>query len=129
MQPSHMQPSHAQPSAVNLAPEAKSDDKSVLVGLWVLLVDNQGQLPSTAEARVPMMARTGNEETYLLGFKNMSSARRFLTQSDIAAAEPRMVVKGNKNQFLKIARDAGAVGILIDYDPVTQDYANATELY
>lgn len=105
------------------------DDKSALVGLWVLLVDNEGQLPSSSAERVPMMARAGNDQTYLLGFKNMSNARRFMKKSEIESAEPRMVVKGNKSHFLQIARSAGVVGILVDYDPTTQEYTTATELY
>jgi len=105
------------------------EDKSALVGLWVLLVDNEGQLPNAKAERVPMMARAGNDQTYLLGFKNMSNARSFLKKQSIDAAEPRMVVKGNKNLFLEIARSAGVVGILVDYDPVTQEYSSATELY
>ena len=105
------------------------DDKSVLVGLWVLLVDNEGQLPDAGADRVPMMARAGNDQTYLLGFKNMTNARSFMKKSQLEAAEPRMVVKGNKSHFLQIARNAGVVGILVDYDPTTQQYAAATELY
>lgn len=105
------------------------DDRSALVGLWVILVDNAGQLPDAGAERVPMMARAGDDQTYLLGFKNMSTARRFLEQSDISGAEPRMVVKGNKNHFLEIARGAGVVGILVDYDPETQQYGSACELY
>lgn len=108
---------------------SSDDDKSVLVGLWVLLVENEGQLPTAESERVPMMARAGNDQTYLLGFKNMSYARQFMKQSHIEQAEPRMVVKGNKNHFLRIARDAGVVGILVNYDPTTQEYASATELY
>ncbi len=105
------------------------EEKSALVGLWVLLVDNEGQLPNAGTDRVPMMARAGNEQTYLLGFKNMSNARRFMKKSQTEAAEPRMVVKGNKSHFLRVAREAGVVGILVDYDPATQRYAAATELY
>ena len=105
------------------------EDKSALVGLWVLLVENEGQLTSSDAEHVPMMARAGNDQTYLLGFKNMSNARKFLKQSNIDQAEPRMVVKGNKDHFLHIARSAGVVGILVDYDPVKQNYAAAFELY
>lgn len=104
------------------------DDKSALVGLWVLLVENHGQLPIDGTDRVPMMARAGNDQTYLLGFKNMTNARQFMQKSHIDQAEPRMVVKGNKSQILRIARDAGVVGILVDYDPMTQEYAAAAEL-
>lgn len=107
-----------------------SDDAAKLVGLWVVLVNNEGQLTSVdPNARVPMMARAGNDQTFLLGFKNMNNARKFLQSSAIEApAEPRMVVKGNHTELLRIARDAGVVGILVDYDPVTQKYATATEL-
>lgn len=107
-----------------------SDDAAKLVGLWVVLVENEGQLTSAdADARVPMMARAGNDQTFLLGFKNMTNARKFLQSSAIDnAAEPRMVVKGNHTELLRIARDAGVVGILVDYDPVTQKYATATGL-
>jgi hypothetical protein len=105
------------------------EDKSALVGLWVLLVDNEGQLPDAGADRVPMMARAGNDQTYLLGFKNMTNARSFMRKSQLETAEPRMVVKGNKSHFLQIARNAGVVGILVDYDPTTQQYAAATELY
>ncbi|MEM9488189.1 MAG: hypothetical protein AAGC55_03535 [Myxococcota bacterium] len=108
--------------------KSSNGDKSELVGLWVLLVANEEQIPETSAEQVPMMARTGNDQVYLLGFKNMSNARKFLKQSGPSAAEPRMVVKGNKNHFLDIARKAGAVGILIDYDLATQRWASAVEL-
>jgi hypothetical protein len=105
--------------------------KSPLDGLWVLIV----QQPSADDGRdelgrrVPVMARAGNDETYLLGFKNMTSARKFMTDSALENAEPRMVVKGNKGEFLKLAQDAGVVGVLVDYDATTQQYRTAAELY
>jgi hypothetical protein len=43
-------------------------------------------------------------------------------------AEPRMVVKGNRDDIVRIARSAGVVGTLLDYDPSTQKYAAATAL-
>ncbi len=112
-------------------PTKTPDDGMVLEGLWVLLVNNEGQLASVApNGRVPMMARAGDDQTYLLGFKNMVNARKFLKGSSLEAdaAEPRMVVKGNKNQLLKIAKDVGVVGVLVDYDPITQQYATAAEI-
>lgn len=118
-----MQLSRNQPAS---SPQA---DKSMLEGLWVLLVENEGQVPAAVAERVPMMARTANDQTYLLGFKNMTNARRFLQSSELGGVEPRMVVKGNKSQFLQIAREAGVIGILVDYDPNTQQYTTATELY
>jgi hypothetical protein len=76
-----------------------------------------------------MMARAGNDQTYLLGFRNVRNARRFMEGSAIAAAEPRMVVRGNRDELLNAARRSGVVGVLVDYDPSTQQYASASELY
>lgn len=101
--------------------------KSSLDGLWVVLVNGAQAVNETTP--VPMMARAGNDETYLLGFKNAFNARKFLKDSSIEDAEPRMVVKGNKGEFLNIARANGVVGVLVDYDPATQQYASASELY
>ena len=95
-------------------------DESSVDGLWVLLVSDDGQ-------RVPMMARAGNQ-TYLLGFKNAPKARNFLEGASVQA-EPRLVVPGNRMQVLRAARDGGAIGVLVDYDPSTQQYASAAELY
>jgi hypothetical protein len=101
-------------------------EKSSLEGLWVLLVDE----PAVNQtARVPMMARAGNHETYLLGFKNVFNARKFLEHASVKDAEPRMIVKGNKSEFLALAQSGGAIGVLVDYDPTTQAYAGAAELY
>jgi hypothetical protein len=98
-------------------------------GLWVLLVSNEGELPTAdAAGRVPVMCRAGNEQTYLLTFKNVAKARQFLAASEIDGAEPRMVVRGNRDDIVRIAKTAGAVGTLLDYDPSTQQYASADEL-
>jgi hypothetical protein len=103
--------------------------RSVLEGLWVLLVDNEGQLGlSDADGRVPMMARAGDDQTYLLGFKNVVKARQFIGATALEGAEPRMVVRGNKDEILKIAQTAGVVGVLVDYDPATNGYTAAAEL-
>lgn len=106
-----------------------SPPSSALDGLWVVLVDHADQQLAQFEGRVPMMARAGNEQTYLLGFKNVANARKFLQQSSIEDAETRMVVRGNKDKFLDVARANGVVGVLVDYDPSTQQYAAASELY
>jgi hypothetical protein len=109
--------------------------KSSLDGLWVLLVNEQAEdeQPETPaperDGRVPIMARAGNEQTYLLGFKNMSNARKFIEISALERAEPRMVVKGNKDELLEIAQENGAVGVLVDYDPATQKYSSAASLF
>ena len=54
--------------------------RSSIDGLWVLLVS--GDQPAQG-SRIPMMARAGNDETYLLGFKTMHNARKFLKDSSI----------------------------------------------
>ena len=46
--------------------------RSALEGLWVLLVDNE-----------PMMARAGDDQTYVLGFKNVVKARQFIGASSL----------------------------------------------
>ena len=95
-----------------------------LDGLWVLLVNNEGELAAQdAAGRVPVMCRAGNDQTYLLVFKNVAKARQFVTASEMAGAEPRMVVRGNRDDIVRIAKTAGATGTLLDYDPSTQQYA------
>jgi hypothetical protein len=100
-----------------------------LDGLWVLLVSNEGELMAQdAAGRVPVMARAGNDQTYLLVFKNVVKARQFVSNSNLEGAEPRMVVRGNRDDIMRIARSAGVVGTLLDYDPTTQKYASAAAL-
>ena len=94
-----------------------------LDGLWLVLVDGQD------EQRVPMMARAGDEQTYLLGFKNAHKARKFLETSPVPGAEPRMVVRSNKDELLRVAKANGVVGVLVDYDPQTRAYSAASALY
>ena len=98
-------------------------------GLWVLLVNNEGELTAQdAEGRVPVMARAGNDQTYLLLFKNLVKARQFVASSELAGAEPRMIVRGNRDELVRIAKSAGVVGTLLDYDPTTQQYASTGAL-
>lgn len=100
-----------------------------LAGLWVLLVDNDGELKTQdADGRVPVMARAGNDKTYLLVFKNVVKARQFVATSALDGAEPRMVVRGNRDDIVRIAREAGVVGTMLDYDPATQQYAGTGAL-
>jgi hypothetical protein len=98
-------------------------------GLWVLLISNEGELTTQdSNGRVPVMCRTGNDQTYLLVFKDVMKARKFVATSSLDGAEPRMVVKSNKDDIVRIAKSAGVVGTLLDYDPSTQKYAAATAL-
>jgi len=100
-----------------------------LANLWVLLVQNDGELTTQdSDGRVPMMARAGDDQTYLLVFKNVVKARQFLSTQDVSDAEPRMVVRANHDDIVRIARSAGVVGTLLDYDPATQKYASASAL-
>ena len=102
---------------------------AALDGLWVLLMTNNGELAAQdAAGRVPVMCRAGNEQTYLLVFKNVAKARQFVTASELAGAEPRMVVRGNRDDIVRIAKTAGATGTMLDYDPSTQQYAAADQL-
>jgi len=98
-------------------------------GLWVLLVSNEGELTAQdPNGRVPVMARAGNDQTYLLVFKDVVKARRFVADTELDGAEPRMVVRGNREDIIRIARSAGVVGVLQDYDAKSQKYAAATAL-
>jgi hypothetical protein len=90
--------------------------RSPIEGLWVLLVDGEA-----------MMAQAGNDQMYLLGFKNAVKARQFVASQDVVA-EPRMIVRANKDEILRSARAANVVGVLVDYDLATQKYATALEL-
>ena len=102
---------------------------TLLDGLWVLLVSNEGELAAQDHAgRVPVMARAGDDQTYLLVFKNVATARRFVAAQDLDGAEPRMVVRGNRDDIVAVAREQGAAGTLLDYDPSTQAYAAASTL-
>ena len=71
---------------------------------------------------------TRDAQTYLLVFKNVAKARQFVAVQDLDGAEPRMVVRGNQQDIMRIARSAGVVGTLLDYDPTTQKYASAQAL-
>jgi hypothetical protein len=102
--------------------------KSALDGLWLVLVDGEVVGPAF-EGRVPMMARAGDDQTYLLGFKNMLKARKFLSESSIENAEPRLVVRSNRGEFLTIARANNVAGVLVDYDAGTQEFSAAAELF
>jgi hypothetical protein len=85
--------------------------------MWVLLVEND-----------PVMARAGDDQNYLLVFKNVAKARQFLAMQELDGAQPRMVVRGNRDEIVRVALAGGATGTLLDYDPSTQQYASATAL-
>jgi len=106
-----------------------ASNQNPLTNLWVVLVQNDGELETEdAEGRVPMIARAGNDQKYLLVFKNVVKARQFLSTQEATGAEPRMVVRANHDDIVRIARSAGVVGTLLDYDPATQKYASTGAL-
>ena len=102
---------------------------SVLNGLWLLLVKQGAESSSKIEDQVPVMAKAGNNMNYLLGFKNAANARKFMVDSNLGDAEPRMVVAANQENFLNCARANGAAGLLVDYNANSREYAKASELY
>jgi hypothetical protein len=112
------------PSSQTAAPARVS-----LEGLWVVLVNNDGQLAAAdPDGRVPVMAQAGDGHAYLLAFKNAARARQFVTAQELDGAEPRMVLRTYKETLLRVARGGGAVGMLVDYDPSTQQQAVAVDL-
>jgi hypothetical protein len=112
------------PRAARATGTVNTGPGSVLDGLWVLLIANEDQLPTAdADGRVPMMARSSETLTYLLGFKTVVKARQFIAAQAIEGAEARMLVRANRDDMMRIAQAAGATQVLIDYDPTSQSYA------
>jgi hypothetical protein len=109
--------------------QADTGARSVLNGLWLLLVNQDDDSSKRIEDQVPVMAKAGNDMNYLLGFKNAANARKFLQDSEIDNAVPRMVVSANQDHFLDCAKANGAAGLLVDYDASSREYAKASELY
>ena len=70
-----------------------------------------------------MMARSSETLIYLLGFKTVVKARQFITELGIEGAEPRMVVRGNRDEMVRIAQAAGAKSVIVDYEAGSQAYS------
>ena len=112
------------PRAARATGPVNAGPGNVLDGLWVLLIANEEQLPTAdADGRVPMMARSSETLIYLLGFKTVVKARQFITELGIEGAEPRMVVRGNRDEMVRIAQAAGAKSVIVDYEAGSQAYA------
>lgn len=90
-------------------------------GLWIILVPE-------GDTKVPMLARAGNG-LYLLAFRTGFTARRFVADSKLDDAEPRMVVASAAPQIIAHMNQRGATGVLIDYDASTNTYKEAGLLY
>ncbi len=84
--------------------KVQTHKKLSLDGLWVLLVDNAGQIEvSDNNGRGPMMARAGNDETYLSGVKKRSKDSDFVKSKLLEDVVPRMVVQVDHSEYLTTA--------------------------
>jgi type IV secretory pathway TraG/TraD family ATPase VirD4 len=90
---------------------------SAIEGLWIILVKE-------GDRQVPMLARAGNG-LYLLAFRTGFTARKFVSDSRLADAEPRMVVAAQAPAVIAHMSKQGASGVLIDYDASTNTYRDA----
>ena len=96
---------------------------SSIENLWVLLVEND-----TKSGKTPMLARAG-DGLYLLAFRTGFTARKFMTDSGMGTAEPRMVVGGFLPQIMASVADKVMSGVLVDYDYLTHQYREASLIY
>jgi hypothetical protein len=107
---------------VDAAP-ARAYDPSVkgssIENLWVILVHEDG-----SEKKTPMLARAG-DGLYLLAFRTGFTARKFMTDSGVHGAEPRMVVGAVLPQILASVSGKEISGVLVDYDFSTNTYREA----
>jgi hypothetical protein len=109
---------------VNAAPARTYDPQvkgSSIENLWVILV------PEGA-SKTPMLARAG-DGLYLLAFRTGFTARKFMTDSGLSGAEPRMVVGSVLREILAGIDGKGVSGVLIDYDFTTHTYREAGLMY
>jgi hypothetical protein len=109
---------------VNAAPARTYDPQvkgSSIENLWVILV-------SEGSIKTPMLARAG-DGLYLLAFRTGFTARKFMTDSGVVDAEPRMVVGAVRPEILGAVEGKGITGVLVDYDFTTHTYREAGLMY
>jgi hypothetical protein len=94
---------------------------SSIENLWVILV-------AEGSGKTPMLARAG-DGLYLLAFRTGFTARKFMTDSGMGDAEPRMVVGSVVPQILAGVEGKGVTGVLVDYDFTTHTYREAGLMY
>jgi hypothetical protein len=100
-----------------------------LDGLWVVLVANDGEVGAAdADGRAPMMAQSGSGQLLLLAFRTAATARSFVADQEIDDVQYKMIVGQNKEELIELAKAAGALGCLVDYDPATQAYVSTAAL-
>ena len=109
------------------AASARAYDPSVkgssIENLWVILVSEAGLASKT-----PMLARAG-DGLYLLAFRTGFTARKFMTDSGLQGAEPRMVVGPVLPQIMASVAGKEITGVLVDYDFSTHTYREAGLMY
>jgi hypothetical protein len=103
---------------------------SSIENLWVLLVAETGTTagPGPGQVKTPMLARAG-DGLYLLAFRTGFTARKFMTDSGVQGAEPRMVVGSVVPQILSSVEGKSVAGVLVDYDFTTNSYREAGLLF
>jgi hypothetical protein len=94
--------------------------KQAIEGLWILVVEEDGE-------KVPLLAR-GKSGLYLLAFRTPHAARKFLAESGMPEAEPRLVVRSNAAEIDAYLQARETSGVVIDYDPTTNSYRDAAAL-
>ena len=98
-------------------------------GLWVLLTANDGVLPDQdSEGRVPVLAQASNGKHYLLVYKSVVKAKQCIAEQQLDDAEPRMIVRGNKDEVIRVASSGKVAGALLDFEPATGGYAAIMQL-
>lgn len=96
---------------------------SSIENLWVILVPEEGKVHKT-----PMLARAG-DKLFLLAFRTGFTARKFMTESGMGTAEPRMVVGPVLGQIMQSVAGKDVAGVLVDYDFSTHTYREAGLMY
>lgn len=100
-----------------------------LIGLWVLLVKNDGSHEKAEEGKpVPMVACTDDDHRFLLAFRDAVTAKEYIELSNTEGATPRLVMEDGVADIRSLAKDAGATGLLINFNPQTSAYEDATLL-
>jgi len=92
-------------------------------------VNNDGELKTQDnDGRVPIMARAGNDQTYLLVFKNVVTARQFVATQELDGAERAWSFVANRDDIVRIAKSAGVIGTDARLRSDDQKYASTGAL-
>ena len=75
------------------------------------------------------LAKAIDEAVKPMNFLIRGIARGRLTDTSAPYKTINMVVKGNKSEYIRLAHQVGVSVVLVDYDPNTQQYGSASEIY